>query len=57
MDELIYELMDEYKAKFGDIFPRMMMMSAPDEEVVAAIRQCLDTGQPFDPGLPDDAIV
>ena len=49
--------MDEYKAKFGDIFPRMMMMSAPDEEVVAAIRQCLDTGQPFDPGLPDDAIV
>lgn len=57
MDDLIYELMDEYKAKFGDIFPRMMMMSASDEEVVAAIRQCLDTGQPFDPGLPDDAIV
>lgn len=57
MDDLIYELMDEYKAKFGDIFPRMMMMSAPDEEVVAAIRQCLDKGQPFDPGLPDDAIV
>ena len=57
MNEELDRLMDEYKAKFGDIFPRMMMMSAPDEEVVAAIRQCLDTGQPFDPGLPDDAIV
>lgn len=57
MDDLIYELMDEYKERFGDIFPRMMMMSEPVEEVVATIRHCLDTGQPFDPDLPEDAIV
>lgn len=52
MDEL-RTLMDEYRETFGDIFPRMEMMSATEEEVIAAIRLCLDTGKPFDPGLPD----
>lgn len=54
MDEL-HTLMDEYREAFGDIFPRMEMMSASDEEVVAAIRRCLDTGQPFDSGIPENA--
>lgn len=53
MNEELDRLMDEYAERFDDQFPRMMMMSAPDEEVIAAIRQCLDTGQPFDPGLPE----
>ena len=57
MKDELDQLMDEYAERFDDQFPRMMMMSAPDEEVIAAIRQCLDTGQPFDPGLPDDAVV
>ncbi|WP_288220150.1 hypothetical protein [uncultured Adlercreutzia sp.] len=50
------QLMDEYAERFDDQFPRMMMMSEPDEAVIAAIRRCLATGQPFDPGLPEDAI-
>lgn len=53
MDEL-RTLMEKYRETFGDIFPRMEMMSATDEEVVTAIGRCLDTGQPFDSGLPDN---
>ncbi len=53
MDDLRI-LLDAYREEFDDIFPRMEMMGATDEEVMAAIRRCLNTGQPFDSGLPDD---
>lgn len=53
MADELDQLMDEYAERFDDQFPRMMMMSEPDEAVAAAIRLCLDTGQPFDPGLSD----
>lgn len=53
MDEELNQLMDKYAERFDDQFPRMEMRSAPDGEVIAAIRRCLDTGQPFDPGLPE----
>lgn len=56
MTDELDQLMDEYAERFDDQFPRMMMMSEPDEAIIAAIRRCLATGQPFDPGLPEDAL-
>lgn len=53
MTDELNQLMDEYAERFDDQFPRMMMMGATDAEVTAAIRRCLDTGNPFDPGIPD----
>lgn len=53
MNEELDRLIDEYAERFDDQFPRMMMMSEPDDAIIAAIRRCLDTGQPFDPGLPE----
>jgi len=53
MDEELNQLMDKYAERFDDQFPRMEMRSAHDGEEIAAIRRCLDTGQPFDPGLPE----
>ena len=53
MNEELDRLMDEYAERFDDQFPRMMMMSEPDDAIIAVIRRGLDTGQPFDPGLPE----
>lgn len=53
MTDELNQLMSEYAERFDDQFPRMMMMGATDAEVMSAIRRCLDTGQPFDSGLPE----
>lgn len=46
----LQELLDEYREKFGDIFPMMACMDMSDEEVAEEVRKCLDSGRPFDIG-------
>lgn len=47
MKKTLFDLLDEYKEKFGDQFPMMMMLSTPEEEIMDAIQKCLDSGKKF----------
>lgn len=48
-DKILFDKMDEYREAFDDRFPRMMMQSATDEEVVQVIDKCLKSGKPIQP--------
>lgn len=47
--------MDEYREKFGDIFPRMLCRGMDDERVIATIDKCLKDGKEYEPDAPEDA--
>lgn len=49
------ELMDAYRERFGDIFPRMEVPDPSEEACAALIRQSLATGKEYIPDIPEDA--
>lgn len=48
------ELLDEYEERFGERFPLACCL-ASDDEIIEAIRECLRTGEKYDPykGFPE----
>ena len=60
MEDLLYEKLDQYYDKFGDIFPRMEYSSLTNEEVINKINQCLKEDKPIQELMPlkapEDAI-
>lgn len=50
------ELMDQYREKFDDQFPLMLVQGMSDDEIADIIRKCLLAGKPYDPGLPEHCL-
>lgn len=54
MNEFEGKLM-EYSDRFNDSFPVFAMRGAEEEEIIAAIEVCLQSGKPYAPGYDPDA--
>lgn len=51
-----FELLnEEYNQRFGDYIGTMMV--SVSDELNAEIRECLQTGKPYDYGVPEGAII
>lgn len=46
------ELMEQYREKFDDQFPLMLVQGLDDERIADLIRKCLISGKPYEPDLP-----
>lgn len=40
--------MDEYRAKFDDMFPLYGVMGMSDEEIIEEIKKCIDNNKPYE---------
>ncbi len=43
----LYELLDEYQAKFDDQFPMMALLGYDVDEIVEIIEDCLEKNEPY----------
>ncbi len=43
----LYELLDEYQAKFDDQFPMMALLGYDVDEIVENIEDCLKKNEPY----------
>lgn len=43
----LYELLDEYQAKFVDQFPMMALLGYDVDEIVEIIEDCLEKNEPY----------
>ena len=41
--------LQEYKDKFGEQFPLMMVMGMDDSEIIKLIDGCIESGEPYAP--------
>ena len=44
---MLDELMEEYKERFGEVFPLMCCMDMRKEDIAKEVKACLDRGEPF----------
>lgn len=51
------ELFEEYEQMFGEPFPRYSALGMEDEAIRDAIEDCLVTGKPFNPDVPEGALI
>ena len=52
---MMEQLLNEYKQKFGEQLPLMLLRNATDEEVISIIKSCLENGKPYEPDLDKDS--
>lgn len=50
------KLLDEYREKFKEQFPLMLVMGIPEDEISEIIKVCINSGQPYDPELKKDSV-
>lgn len=48
--------LDEYRAKFGEQFPLMLVQGMEDREIIKIIDECLESGKPYEPDLDSDTV-
>ena len=49
------ERLDRYKIAFEEQFPLLLHQGVEDDEIVAVIDACLESGRPFEPNLEPGA--
>lgn len=49
------ELLDKYRAQFGENFPLIVCLSMGDETICEIIQQCLNDNRAYDPDLDPEA--
>lgn len=46
--------LDEYRKRFNEQFPLMLVMGMDDEDIIEIIDKCLESGEPYDPDISDE---
>lgn len=49
------KLLDQYREKFGEQFPLMLVMGMSEDDIIKIIEECLEKGVPYDPELEEGA--
>lgn len=47
--------LDKYRETFGEQFPLMLCRHLDENEIIETIKNCIDSGEAYDPDLDDDA--
>ena len=48
------EWLNKYKEKFGECFPLMLTRGMDDEQVIAAIKECMKKHKPYEVDIEND---
>lgn len=48
--------LDEYREKFDEQFPLMLVRGMTDDEIIKIIDECLESGKPYEPKLDPDVL-
>lgn len=51
------EALDEYRKMFDEPFPLMLVMGMGENEIIKIIQKCIESGDPYDPDIPNDAVI
>ena len=57
--ERLMPLLERYEVRFGDGFPIIIVRFAAldNDEIEKIVKEALKTGIPWEPDIPDDAVV
>lgn len=50
------KLLNEYRNKFNEQFPLMLVMSMEEKEIEAIIKKCINEGKAYNPKLKENAV-
>lgn len=50
------KLLSEYREKFKEQFPLMLVMGVEEKEIEEIIKKCIDEGKPYNPKLKGNAV-
>ena len=52
---MMEKLLVEYREKFDEQFPIMLVRGMTDDEIIKIVQQCLDEDKPYEPTLVEGA--
>lgn len=50
------EKLDEYREKFDEQFPLMLVLGMSDEDISSLVDECLESGKPYEPDFDEGTV-
>lgn len=48
------KILDEYRNKFGEQFPMFLARHLSDKELIQLVKDCIESGKPYEPELDEN---